>query len=154
MARKYNERYVRYYTFGSTAAKLEEQQRRAALPKYQAPKKRKPIAVDPVAFAGSAVAVLLAVLMVVGFIQVAVTQAQVHEMETQVAILEQEQKMLRECYESGYDLDEVRIAAQSMGMVEPEEVTHVRVSIPDAPQQVQRLGWWDSLLLSLRQFFA
>ena len=154
MAGKYNERYVRYYTFGSAAAKLEDQQRRAALPKYKAPQKRSPIAVDPVAFVGCVVAVVLAVLMVVGFIQVAVTQARVHELQTQVAILEQEQKMLQERYDSGYDLDEVRIAAQSMGMVEPEEVTHIRVNVPEQIEQNRQMSWWDSFVLSLRQFFA
>lgn len=153
MARKYNERYVRYYTFGSAAAKLEEQ-RRTALPKYKAPLKRRPIAFDPVAFAGSAVAVLLAVLMLIGFIQVAIVQARVHELQTQVAILEQEQKVLRERYEEGYDLEEIRIAAQSMGMVAPEEAVHVRVDVPEMIEETRKLGWWDSLLLSLRQFFA
>ena len=69
MARKTTERYVRYYTFGSTAAKLDRQERKAALPQYKTPEKRKPIPVDPVALVGSAVAVLLAILMLVGFAQ-------------------------------------------------------------------------------------
>ena len=33
MARKTTERYVRYYTFGSAAAKLDRDARRATLPK-------------------------------------------------------------------------------------------------------------------------
>ena len=66
MASKQTERYVRYYTFGSAAEKLEHQQIRPALPKMKPEKKRKPIAVDPVAAFGCAVAFLLAVLMVVG----------------------------------------------------------------------------------------
>lgn len=154
MARKYTERYVRYYTFGSAAAKLEQQQKQAELPKYKAPQKRRPIAFDPFAVAGNAVAILLAVLMVVGLIQVAGTTAQVRELETKVAVLELEQQMLQERYESSYDLEEVRIAAQSMGMVQVQDADHVRLNIPAENQQVQQLSWWDSLLLSLRQIFA
>lgn len=153
MARKYIERYVRYYTFGSTAAKLEEQ-KQAQLPNYKAPRKRRPLAFDPVAFAGNAVVILLAVLMVVGLFQVAHTTSQVRDLETQVTVLQQEQQMLQERYESGYDLDEVLVAAQSMGMVRAEDAARVRVEVPAQSAEVIHMSWWDSLLLSLRQFFA
>ena len=153
MARNNNDRYVRFYTFGSTAAKLE-QERSASLPKYKKPEKRKPLPFDPVAFAGSAVAVLLAVLMVVGFVQVAHAKAQVHELQTQIAGLELEQKMLIERYESGYDLNEVRMAALSMGMVSAEEANRVQLEVPDQVVESTRLSWWEPILMSLRQFFA
>ena len=152
MARKFTERYVRYYTHGSAAAKLQEKQ--TALPRYKAPQKRRPIAFDPVAVAGNAVAILLAVLMVVGFIQVANTTAQVHNLQTRVTTLELEKQMLQERYESGYDLEEVRIAAQSMGMIAAEEAVHVQVQVPQKQEEVRLMNWWDALLLSLRQFFA
>lgn len=154
MARKTTERYVRYYTFGSAAAKLDRDARRATLPKYHDPAKRKPLAVDPVSMLGSAVAVLLAILMVVGMIQVSFTAKAVREAETQVAVLEQEQKLLREKYESSYDLDQVRISAESMGMIPAQEAVHVGVKTPTETIQVQQLGWWENMLLSLRQLFA
>ncbi len=154
MARKYNDRYVRYYTFGSTAAKLVREERRASLPKYNKPEKRKPIPFDPVAFVGSTVAVVLAVLMVVGMLQVACTTAQVHDLQTQIVGLELEQQMLAERYEGGYDLNEVRVAAASMGMVSMEDAAHVRVEVPSQVVEVPQLSWWESLLMSLRQFFA
>ena len=154
MARKTTERYVRYYTFGSTAAKLDRQERKAALPKYTAPEKRKPIPVDPIALVGSAVAVLLAILMLVGFAQVAHTSAQVRKLETQVMTLELEQEQLRQKYENGYDLEQVRTAAESMGMIPAEEAIHVRVELPAESVQIETLSWWDSVMLSLRQFFA
>ncbi len=154
MARKYTERYVRFYTVGSAAAKLETVERKAALPKYKTPEKRKPIAVDPIALVGSAVAVLLAVLMLVGFAQVAHTSAQVHKLETQVMALEQEQEQLRQKYENGYDLEEVRAAAESMGMIPVEDAVHVRVEMPTETVRIETLSWWDSVMLSLRQFFA
>lgn len=154
MARRNNERYVRYYTFGSTAAKLDKAERKAALPEYKTPKKREPIAVDPVSLLGNAVAVLLALLMIVGMLQVAGTTAQVRELQTQVTALEMEQQMLQEQYASGYDLEEVRVAAESMGMVPAEEAVRVSVKVPAEPMEVQSLSWWDNLVLSLRQFFA
>ena len=153
MARKYNDRYVRFYTFGSAAAKLE-QERGASLPKYTRPPKRKPIAFDPVAFVGSAVAVLLAVLMVVGFIQVNQATSQVHQVQTQIAGLEQEQQMLEERYKSSYDLNEVRVAAASMGMIPAGQAEHIRVQVPSQMIETAQTGWWESVLVSLRHFLA
>lgn len=154
MARKFNERYVRYYTFGSTAAKLDREERRAALPQYKPNEKREPLAVDPVALVGNVVAVVLALLMVVGMVQMAITSAQVHDMETRVMSLEKEQELLQEKYESGYDLNEIRVAAESMGMVPEEDAIRVSVNVPAAPVETVQLSWWDSMILSLRQFFA
>ena len=154
MARKYTERYVRFYTVGSAAAKLDTVERKAALPEYKTPEKRKPIPVDPIALVGSAVAVLLAVLMLVGFAQMAHTSAQVKKLQTQVMTLELEQEQLRQKYENGYDLEEVRVAAESMGMIPVEDAIHVRVELPAETVQIETLSWWDSMMLSLRQFFA
>ena len=154
MARKYSDRYVRFYTVGSAAAKPVQEMPKASLPEPKKPEKRKPIPFDPVAFFGSAVAVLLAVLMVVGLFQVAHTTAQVRMMEGRILNLEMEQELLRERYENGYDLDEIRAAAQSMGMIPAEEAGRIRVSVPAETIEPLRLSWWDSLMVSLRQFFA
>ena len=154
MARRNNDRYVRYYTVGSAAAKLEPEARKASLPKYDKPQKRKPIPFDPVAFAGSAVAVLLAVLMIVGLFQVAGAAAQVRELETQLMVLEREEEILMERYHSGYDLEEVRTAAHSMGMIPVEEAERVHVDVPAVIVEAPQENWWDSLMVNLRQFFA
>ena len=153
MARKYNDRYVRFYTFGSTVTKLE-QERGASLPKDKKIAKRKPISFDPVAFFGSAVAVLLAVLMVVGFVQLHNVTAQVHDLQTQIVGLELEQQMLEERYESSYDLNEIRTAAISMGMVSADEVDHVRLEVPGQVIEATQLHWWQTVLMSLRDFLA
>ena len=154
MARNNYDRYVRFYTFGSTAVKVVDPRRTAKLPKYQKPRKRQPIPFDPVAFAGSVVAVLLAVLMVVGLVQVTSANAQVQELQTQLTGLQQQEQMLLEQYHSGFDLEEIRAAAESMGMVSVEEAAHIRVQVPTQSVQVQTLSWWDNMLASLRQFFA
>jgi len=153
MARN-TDRYVRYYTFGSTAAKLDRQESRPGLPKMKPQPKRKPIPVDPVAFVGSAVALVLAVLMVVGLVQVTGTVAQVRQEEERIMVLELEQQKLLEVYEEGYDLEQIRAEAESMGMIPAADAFHVRVQVPTQITVEPRLSWWDSLLVSLRQFFA
>lgn len=155
MAGKNPERYVRYYTFGSAAAKLDRQEPIAVLPGMKkAPQKRRPIAVDPVAAVGCAVAVLLAVLMVVGMFRVSGTAAQVQQVQTRITGLEQEQKMLRERYENSYNLEEVRAAARSLGMIPAEDAVHIRVNVPAETIQVPQMSWWNSLMTQLREFFA
>ena len=106
------------------------------------------------AFAGTAVVVLLAVLMAVGFFQVARVNDQVHDLQTQIVGLELEQQMLEKRYQSGYDLNEIRTAAAAMGMVSAEEASRVQVEVPGQVIEVPRLSWWESLLMHLRQFFA
>ena len=148
------DRYVRYYTFGSAAPKLDRPEPRQKLPKMKPAQKRKPLPIDPVAVLGSTVALLLAVLMVVGLAQVTGTNARIREMETEVMTLEMEQEALRELYEAGYDLEEVRDEALSMGMIPADDAQHIRVSISTRSAEVPRLSWWDTLLVSMRQFFA
>ena len=154
MARKYNDRYVRFYTFGSTAVKVEDPRRTASLPKDQKPQKRKPIPFDPIAFAGNVVAIFMAVLMIVGFCQVAAANAQVRELETQLTGLQQQEQMLEEVYYGSFDLEQIRVAAESMGMIPAEEAVHVQIQVPTQIPEVQRVSWWDSLVVSPRQFFA
>lgn len=153
MARN-TDRYVRYYTFGSAAPKLDRPEPRQKLPNMKSAQKRKPIPVDPVAFVGSTVAVLLAVLMVVGLVQLNRVNAQVREMETKVMELELGHRQLLEIYENGYDLDEIRVEAESMGMIPIEDARHIQVKVPAEVIETPRLSWWDSLLVSVRQFFA
>ena len=154
MARNRSDRYVRFYTYGSTAVQVEDPRRTASLPKYQKPQKRKPFPVDPIAVAGNAVAILLAVLMIVGFIQVILTNNQVQDLEVQLMALEQEETMLEERYYGSFDLEEIRAAAESMGMTAAEDAAHVQIRVPVQTVQIQQLSWWDTMLAGLRQFFA
>ena len=154
MARNNYDRYVRFYTFGSTAVKVEDPRHTAKLPKYRKPEKRKPIPFDPIAFAGNAVAILLAVLMLVGMIQMVSTNTQIRQQEMQLQALQQQEQMLLDQYYGSFDLEEVRAAAESMGMISAEEAARVQVRVPTQTAEVQQLSWWDNMLSSLRQFFA
>ena len=41
-----------------------------------------------------------------------------------------------------------------MGMIPVEEANRVQVRVPTQSVQVQSASWWDTMLASLRQFFA
>ncbi len=153
MARRNDIQYVRYYTFGAAAQKLDTQERKATLPKYK-PEKRIPVPVDPVSILGSAVAIVLAVLMLVGLIQVHYTNYQVKMAEAEVITQERIHERLSEEYAASYDLDEVRVAAESMGMIPAEQALRVSVPVETPVQEPVQVSWWDSLLASLHQLFA
>ena len=154
MASNQTERYVRYYTFGSAAPKLEQPKKKSGLPKMKAPVKRKPLSVDPVALLGCTVALVLAVLMVVGLVQVTQVSAQVRMAEQDIVALELEHEKLEEIYRSGYDLEQIRAEAESMGMIPAGEAAHIQVQVAPRTPEVVQLSWWDSLLLKVRQFLA
>ena len=84
----------------------------------------------------------------------ATSAAQVRELETQLMVLEREEEILMERYHSGYDLEEVRTAAHSMGMIPVEEAERVHVDVPAVIVEAPQENWWDSLMVNLRQFFA
>jgi hypothetical protein len=41
-----------------------------------------------------------------------------------------------------------------MGMIPAEEAVRVGIKAPTETIQIQQLGWWENMLLSLRQLFA
>ncbi len=148
MARKFNERYVRYYTPGNTTGKNPGSGKEPATPE------RKTIEVEPIALVGNAVALLLAVLMIVGLLQVNQINTQVRDMEVYVLGLERIEANLEAEYRNSYDLEEVRLAAESMGMIPAQEALRVPVRVPEEQVEVIQLSWWENFLVSLRRIFA
>ena len=153
MARSNEVRYIRYYSAGSTAQKLELPREQASLPKPKVRRPAKPVLrVDGLAAVGTVVAAIMLICMVVGFVQVCHTNQQVQQLQEYVAALELEQDALKKEYKMGYDLDEVRLAAQSMGMIPQEQAQRITVSVKEPEVQIQ--PWWQSLLVQLRALFA
>ena len=154
MARSNDIQYVRYYSAGSAARKLELPEKKNPKPKPTAKQMAKPLLrVDGLAAVGTAVAAIMLVCMVIGFIRVCHTNAQVQKLESYVARLEVENKNLRTEYAHGYDLEEIRIAAQSMGLVPEEQVRHITVSVAEPEVQVQPT-WWQDLWENMKALFA
>ncbi len=149
MARRPTERYVRYYTIGSTSGKAQKQ-----LPKDRQAQPKKIIEIEPVAVAGNLVAVSLAALMAVGMMQVHQVNTEIRQMEAYIIGLERTEEKLEAEYKAGYDLEEVRLAAEKMGMIPAEDAVRVSVRVPEEQVEVVQLSWWETLLVNLRRFFG
>ena len=98
MAKKDN-RYIRFYTPGSAAVKVEiqDEQTWAPLPDPK-PAKKIDIPVDPIAIFGFAVAVCMLILMAVGITRLNVVRREVVTLEHYVAQLSAEHVALEETY--------------------------------------------------------
>ena len=146
--------YIRMYTDGSAARKLEIA---APVKKAKVPhsKKQKKILVyvDPVALAGIAVAVIMLVVMVVSVFNLYTIQQETAALENYVNALQIENAELRAAYESDLDLGEVERTALALGMVPREEVRHVTV-YPEAAETQETPGAWQQLRTFLTGLFA
>ena len=154
MARSNEVQYVRYYTSGSAAQKVELPQKVKKQPKPRAQKVQIPLTkLDGLAAVGIVVAAVMLVCMLMGFAQVCAINRQIQDMEVYVSKLEAQQDDLQAQYDHGYNLEEIRLAAESMGLVSVDQVQHITVSVP-LEEPVQELTWWETLLENIRYFFA
>ena len=146
MAKRDEIQYVRYYAVGSAARKLEPEPRRQA--KEQAAPKPKaeriPIYFDRVAVFGTALAVVMLVFVLIGFGRVNRLNQQIADMETCYAALKAENYAQQKTYDNHVDLEDVRAAAEAMGLVPLEQVQHITVHIPQ-PETPEELPWWQEL---------
>ena len=146
--------YIRMYTDGSAARKLE-----IATPvkKAKAPrtKKRKKILVhvDPVAIAGIAVAVIMLVVMTVSALNLYTLQQETAVLENYVEHLRAENSDLLAKYETNLELPKVEQMALALGMVPREEVRHVTVHV-DTTETQQNPNAWQQIRTFLTGLFA
>lgn len=157
MARSNDVQYVRFYSYGSAAEKVElpvKEKKKITLPKPQLENVRREIQkMDALALTGIAVAVVMMVCMLIGLVQVSIADAELQRTQLMVAQLEAEHDRLKTEYEHGYDLAEIRISAEAMGLVPVEEVRHVTVKVPEAVV-VEEPTWWDQWLQDFKNLFA
>ena len=154
MARSNDIQYVRYYNAGSEARKLELPEKKKVQPKPSVKQAARPmIRMDGLSVVGTIVAAVMLLCMVVGFVRICDTNRQVQQLEAYVSRLEVENKDLRTQYAHGYDLEQIRIAAQSMGLVPEEQVRHITVSVAQPAAQIQTT-WWQELWENVKAFFA
>lgn len=173
-----NEIYVRYYTPGSVAQKVEFPQREKPKPKThcepkthntsktQKPKAKRPaqaqtqtqqaelpkIELDGLSVVGIVLSAVMLVCMLVGVFQVWQADRETAQMQAYIAQLEQENQSLREEYTDSYDPEEIRSAAMSMGMIPVEDAQHIAISVPQ--EQEIELNWWQSLIENIKTLFA
>lgn len=157
MARSNDVQYVRFYSYGSEAQKVElpaKEKKKIVLPAAQIQQfQQKLLKMDALALTGIVVAGILLVCMLVGFAQACHATAQMQEMTVYVANLEAEHERLQAEYEHGYDLAEVRVAAESMGLVPIDEVRHKKVEVPETAVE-EELSWWEQWVENFKTLFA
>lgn len=157
MARQPDIQYVRFYTAGSAARKLEvvsEPQKKVQLPKPKVRRQRSQvIRIDPIALCAVAVALFMFAAMVAGVVELAAVSIRADKMESYAAQLQSENTQLRETYESGYDLEEVREKALAMGMVPADQVEHITVRV-ETKQPEPEPTFWEELGRIIGELFA
>ena len=156
MAVKHDIQYVNFYSSGSAARKIEprpERKKQVRLPK---PRKEQAILlrISPLAVAGTLICCVLLVMLVAGIVELGAQQRQTEALQWYVSQLQQENQVLTDTYHAGYDLNEIRTAAATMGMVSAEEANHIRVQVPGQVIEIPAANWWESVVMSLRQFLA
>ena len=157
MARSNDVQYIRFYSYGSTAEKIEQpvtEKKKINLPK---PRKIKVpaglIKVDALALTGLIVAGVMLLCMAVGLVQVHKANVQLQQAQLLVAQLEAENDRLKTEYEHGVDLAEIRVSAEAMGLVPIDQVRHVTVRVPD-PVVEEEITWWEQWIQDFKDLFA
>ncbi|MBE6975795.1 MAG: hypothetical protein E7439_01175 [Ruminococcaceae bacterium] len=147
-------RYINAYVSGTAATMVERKARKKAtlMPKFRAEKKIV-IAFDPVAVFGIVVATVMAVMLLVGFMTLNQVNEEARQMESYVTSLQNENISLQDTYDSGYDLEQVRQIALTMGMVSVDEVPHVTIDVPMPEPEVEPTAW-ETFCMFLTGLFA
>lgn len=155
MARRLDVQYIKFYTDGTAARKLEIPSAPKPVRKPRAKKKKQIVLhIDPVAIFGMAVAVVMLVLMLTGMARLKVAQQQTADMEEYVVSLRAENNMLEDSYHNGYDLNEVERMALALGMVPKDQAQRIdiRLAQPEAVQKESSV--WENVWTFLTGLFA
>lgn len=154
---KHNIEYVQsFYSYGSEAKVIQfqpvDQEEKPALPrKEKAPVTT--ICIDPIAFCGIMVAVVMLVVMIAGMIQFNVISQDHAVMESYVRQLREDNVLLTQQYTAGYDLETMGNTARSLGMIPVEEAQtiSIRVQVPvrePEPTVIDNIIWFLSGLFA------
>ncbi|MBQ7344680.1 MAG: hypothetical protein IJW45_01275 [Oscillospiraceae bacterium] len=161
MARQPDIQYVRFYTTGSAARKIEllpqpKEKTAPARPKQRRKVRRREqvvLRIDPISLCAMLVAGILLVAMIVGMIELGSIDAQADQMETYVSELRAENAQLQAEYEAGYDLDDIREKALAMGLVSIDQVEHITIHV-EHPQPEPERSAWDTFWADFWDMFA
>lgn len=157
MARQPDIQYVRFYTAGSAARKLEvlsEPHKKVELPRPRVRRQRRRIIrIDPIALCAVAVAVFMFAAMVAGVVELASVSIRADKMESYAAQLQGVNTQLRDTYESGYDLADIEEKALGMGMVPVDQVEHITVQV-ETKQPEPEPTFWEELGAMIAELFA
>ena len=155
---KHNIEYIqRYYSYGSEAKVLEFQPANQEPKKVRPPKRKKEpvttICIDPIAFCGMMVAVVMLVVMLAGMVQYSVIRDDHAVMESYVNALREDSVLLQHQYSAGYDLDEVENTARALGMIPVSEAQTLSIQV-EVPVRQEEPGFLDNMIWFFSGLFA
>ena len=148
MSQKPKIQYVgQFYIHGSEARQLElQEKKKQAKSKLPLERLRKieVVYLDPVAIFGIVTALVMLTVMILGVLQIRDDWKEYRVMSNYVSRLNSENAEMRADYRSQYDLEDIRIKAQALGMV-PKSDLEVRTVYVTIPQPEPEMTWLDEL---------
>ena len=145
-----------FYVHGSEARQLELQARKKQA-KSKLPMERlrkvEVVYLDPVAIFGITVALVMLAVMVLGVLQIRDDWQDYRTMSGYVSRLNSENAKLKEEYRSQYDLEDVRLKAEALGMV-PRSELEVRTVFVTIPEPEPEMTWLEEVQWFLCGLFA
>ncbi|MCI7639651.1 MAG: hypothetical protein MSS60_07485 [Clostridiales bacterium] len=148
MSQKPKIQYVgQFYIHGSEARQLElQEKKKQAKSKLPLERLRKieVVYLDPVAIFGIVTALVMLTVMILGVLQLRDDWKEYRVMSNYVSRLNSENAELQADYRSQYDLEDIRIKAQALGMV-PKSELEVRTVYVTIPQPEPEMTWLDEL---------
>ena len=145
-----------FYIHGSEARQLELQEKKkhakSKLP-LERLRKVEVIYLDPVAIFGIVTALVLLAVMTVGVLQIRDDWTDYQTMSNYVSRLNSENAELKADYRSQYDLEDIRVKAQALGMV-PKSQLEVRTVYVTIPQPEPERTWLEEIQWFLSGLFA
>lgn len=145
-----------FYIHGSEARQLELQEKKkhakSKLP-LERLRKVEVIYLDPVAIFGIVTALVLLAVMMVGVLQIRDDWKDYQTMSNYVSRLNSENAELRADYRSQYDLEDIRVKAEALGMV-PKSQLEVRTVYVTIPQPEPERTWLEEIQWFLSGLFA
>ena len=156
MSQKPKIQYVgQFYIHGSEARQLELQEKKKAKSKLPLERLRKMevIFLDPVAIFGIVTALVMLTVMILGVLQIRDDWEEYRVMSNYVSRLNSENAQLQADYRSQYDLEDIRVKAQALGMV-PKSELEVRTVYVTIPQPEPEMTWLEEIQWFLSGLFA
>lgn len=147
---------TQFYSYGSEAKVLElkpvQKQKKFALPKAL-PQQKIRILVDPVAWAGILISVVMVVLMAVSVNSYLDACADYEVMNNYVIELQNFNVEKQQEYAKLYDPEDIRAKALALGMIPMEEAEVIFIS-PVIPQPEPEESWYENISWFLSGLFA
>ena len=157
MALKPEIQYIgQFYVHGSEAKaveiKEEKKESEYKLPLHRFERLQK-IHVDPLAICSIVLAMILMTSMVAGTLQIQTAWEELEAANRYVYNLEAINRQRMSDYRSSYDLEEVRAAAETMGLVPVAEVKTMEITVT-IPEPETEPTLWDDIVWFLEGLFA